>query len=99
MFKVGQEVTVGTLEHLPHQSDIPLPGRVICVDAINNQGLTVLALIKENSANNDNEMMYQFNDDGLCYLAIGAIGNPNRDKAENSNLYPVDEVSVTRECG
>ena len=88
-FEVGEEVEVGTLEHLPHQSNIPLPGRVICVDAINNQELTVLVLVKENSAQNNNESMMQFNDNGLCMGAIWAQDRPNSWKYPESNLYKI----------
>lgn len=90
-FTVGQEVQIGTAEYLPDQSPIPYPGRVICVDAVNPQNLTVLVLVKEHSESNDNELMRQFNSDGLCYGAMQAIGHRNRWQYPESNLYPIED--------
>ena len=87
-FTVGQEVQVGTVEHLPTQSDIPWPGRVICIDASNPQKLTVLALIRK-SLKSTNETIMQFSFDGKCLLAMhaGELGSPYYD----ANLYPVKQ--------
>ena len=88
MFQVGDEVQVGTMEHLPWYKNRPMPGRVICVDAINHQKLTVLALIQEDTeVDNDMETLLQFNDEGKCMLATYGEGNLLASQFLEANLY------------
>ena len=84
IFSNGDLVQVGFELDLPQHKEEPMYGRVICVNAVNPQELTVLALIIQNT-NSTTESLMQFGSDGKCLLAMNA--GENDAKRLGDNLY------------
>ena len=67
-FNVGDSIMVGTTEHTPGSDHKPWPGRVICNDAINVHGMTVLSLVRKYGQ--ANEVLMQHAADGASLLEV-----------------------------
>ena len=84
-FNVGDLVQIGTVDDLPQGHLKPTPGRIICNDAVNPDGLPVMGLFFVDELTR--EEMRQFSAEGKCAQST-ITGSPDRGE---SNLYHRDE--------